>query len=540
MVERRLHGIGVSPGIAAGPVIRLAAAPPLPDPRPVTIPEAEQYRATAALAAVAGQLNAAAKRIGGGAAADILHAQTLMVNDPLLLRQIRETISNGRDAVHAISDALAVHREAFAATGGMLAERVTDLDDLRDRAIAACLGLPPPGVPDPGHPFILAATDLAPADTAALDASRVLALVTAAGGPTSHTAILARAAGIPAVAGCPGINDIGDGTLISVDGSSGVVESGLIPAQVDAARARERRRRARLSAITGPGRTADGHPIALLANIGAAADLPGDGDCEGVGLFRTELLYLDRTTAPDLETQVKAYRAVFDALGDRPIVVRTLDAGADKPLPFLRQPTEPNPALGVRGLRLGRRDPDLVDTQLTAITRAATDTGARVRVMAPMVSTVSETVDFAARARAAGLTEVGVMIEVPAAALMAPEILSVVDFLSIGTNDLSQYTFAADRQSGELADLLDHRQPALLRLIQWCAEAATVAGKPVGVCGEAAADPEVALILAGLGVTSLSMSANALPGVRQTLSRHTMAQCRELAAEATGHVVRQA
>lgn len=526
-----LGGIGVSPGLAAGPVRKLAPPPRLPDPEPVLDTEAEQTRAAEALAAVAAILRARATA-SEGAAADILDAEAAIAEDPMLVEAITGNVDAGSDAPHAIEAAIAVHREAFLAAGGFLAERVTDLDDLRNRAVAHCLGVPAPGIPDPGHPFVLVAADLAPADTAGLDPATVLALVTEGGGPTSHTAILARAAGLPAVVGCPGVLGLDDDQLVSVDGGAGTVTVDLSAEAVTEVEAAERDRRAAEAAATGPGRTSDGHTVALLANIGSAADLPSDGDYEGVGLFRTELLYLDRAVAPSKTEQADAYRSVFAALGDRPIVVRTLDAGADKPLPFLSQAAEPNPALGVRGLRIARREPAVLDDQLLAIACAAADTGADVRVMAPMVSTVAEAADFAARARWAGLTSVGVMVEVPAIALVAEELTEVVDFLSIGSNDLSQYLFAADRQSSELPELLDPAQPALLRLIARCTEAGAAAGTPVGVCGEAAARPDLALVLAGLGVTSLSMSGRALPAVRHALSRHTLAECRELAAAA--------
>ncbi|WP_308425754.1 putative PEP-binding protein, partial [Sphaerisporangium melleum] len=289
-------------------------------------------------------------------------------------------------------------------------------------------------------------------------------------------------------------------------------------------------------------RTADGHPVALLLNIGSARDLragAGPAEAEGVGLFRTEFLFLGRRDAPSFEEQVAAYTAVLAAMPGRRVVLRTLDAGSDKPLPFLRLPAEANPALGVRGVRTGRLRPDVLDTQLDAIAAAAGESGAEAWVMAPMVGTAREAAAFARRARDRGLRRVGVMVEVPAAALHARRLLAEVDFLSIGTNDLGQYAFAADRQHGELADLLDPWQPALLHLIAMCARAGQEAGKPVGVCGEAAADPLLATVLAGLGIGGLSMAAASLPGVRAELARRTLAECQEnarlaLAAEGPG------
>jgi phosphotransferase system enzyme I (PtsI) len=233
---------------------------------------------------------------------------------------------------------------------------------------------------------------------------------------------------------------------------------------------------------------------------------------------------------PSAAEQQAAYEAAFRAAGGRKVVLRTLDAGADKPLPFLGLADEPNPALGVRGLRTARRQGHLLDAQLRAISAAAAAEKADVWVMAPMVSTAAEAADFAARVRGAGLPVAGAMVEVPAAALCAQDLLASLDFLSIGTNDLSQYTLAADRMCGELSDLLDPWQPALLRLIAACGQAAQAAGKPVGVCGEAASDPALAPVLAGLGATSLSMSARSLGPVRAALARHSLADCQVLAA----------
>jgi phosphotransferase system enzyme I (PtsI) len=528
-----LHGIGVSPGYGAGPLHRVRAAPRLPEPR--TVPaariEAETGRAVMALRAVAADLGRRADAATDPAVAEILRAQVMMADDPVLRDSVTDAVRAGVDAAHAIDRAFAGHREAFAAAGGYLAERVADLDDLRNRAVAYCLDVPMPGIPSPGRPFVLAGRDLAPADTAGLDPSMVLALVTEEGGPTAHTAIVARTLGIPAVVRCTGVLAVPDGVPLAVDGDSGVVRVQPSEDVLAALAAREQQRRARLGRSTGPGRTADGHPVALLANIGSAADLAGaagDG-AQGVGLFRTELLFLDRATAPTRDEQLAAYSEVFNVAAGRRTVVRTLDAGADKPLPYLAQGDEPNPALGVRGIRLGWRRPEVLQTQLEAIAAAALRTSADVWVMAPMIATAAEAARFRQYCQAAGLPRAGVMVEIPAAALRAAPLVNEVDFLSIGTNDLSQYTFAADRQCGELADLLDPWQPALLTLVASCAAAGQVAAKPVGVCGEAAADAALAVILVGLGITSLSMAPRAIPAVRESLAAHTLEECRSLA-----------
>ena len=284
--------------------------------------------------------------------------------------------------------------------------------------------------------------------------------------------------------------------------------------------------------LTGPGRTRDGHPVALLANIGDVRDarVAAEVGAEGVGLFRSEFLFLDRTEAPSRAEQVEAYRAVFAAFPERRVVVRTLDAGADKPLPFLATDAESNPALGVRGLRTARRRPEMLDEQLAAIAEAAAAERAEVQVMAPMVATLDEARDVVARCRAVGLSSAGIMIETPAAAVRADDLLAVVDFASIGTNDLTQYTMAADRMIGALADLNDPWQPAVLRLIADVGGAGERSGTPVGVCGEAAADPMYAVVLVGLGIGSLSMTPRALSAVGTQLGSVTRADCVGIAA----------
>jgi phosphotransferase system enzyme I (PtsI) len=296
----------------------------------------------------------------------------------------------------------------------------------------------------------------------------------------------------------------------------------------------------------GVGGTTDGYRVKILANVGGPADaLAGAAaGAEGVGLFRTEFSYLSATTEPTEAEQRAAYAEVLTPFAGKPVVVRTLDAGADKPLRFLAPDPEPNPALGVRGLRVAMRRAGLIDRQLAAIAGAAADSGADVSVMAPMVATAEEAEWFVARARAAGIQRAGVMIEVPAAALTAAEIFQVTDFVSLGTNDLAQYVFAADRQVGAVAALNDPWQPALLRLIAQVGEAAAAAEKPAGVCGEAAADPMLACVLVGLGVSSLSMNAPAISRVGATLGSVSVDRCqtagRMAAAAGTAKTARMA
>jgi phosphoenolpyruvate-protein phosphotransferase (PTS system enzyme I) len=360
----------------------------------------------------------------------------------------------------------------------------------------------------------------------------VVAIATRLGGPTSHTAIIARQLGIPCVVAVPGIDALPEGVLVLVDGGTGDVQ-----VEPDAAGAQQVVRRAQeehdaVARWTGPGRTADGAPVDVLANVqdGAGARLAAVTAAQGVGLFRTELCFLNTEHEPTVEQQADIYAEVLAAFSGRKVVLRTLDAGSDKPLAFAGMPDEANPALGVRGLRIALADPGILDRQLDAVALAADRTGTRPWVMAPMVSTVAEARFFAERVRARDLVP-GVMVEVPATALLADRVLAHVDFLSIGTNDLAQYTMAADRLSAELAVLTDPWQPALLALIQRTAQAGSDAGKPVGVCGEAAADPLLGCVLAGLGVTSLSAAAPAVAAVGAALARVTLASCRA-AAEA--------
>jgi phosphoenolpyruvate-protein phosphotransferase (PTS system enzyme I) len=528
------HGIGVSPGIAVGPVVQVRPPVRPPEHEPAgadPVVSGQQIRGV--LESVAATLDDLAGR-ADPMAQQILTATAMMARDPGLATAADKHLTSGSGPATAVDAAAEEYCAVFSAAGGYLAERVTDLRDVRDRAVARLLGLQDPGVPELTTPSVIVARDLAPAETASLRRDLVLAIVTESGGPTSHTAILAAQMGIPAVVQLPRAVAIGAGTVLAVDGSTGEVFVDPDPAtQADLVRRSERRASA-LGATSGPGATSDGHPIALLANIGTADDAERAGvlDVEGVGLFRTEFLFLERETAPSTEEQVAVYTRVFEAFGSRRVVVRTLDAGADKPLAFADLGPEENPALGRRGLRLSAERPDLLDTQLTALGTAAASTGADVRVMAPMVATAEEAAWFARRVREHGLPVVGVMIEVPAAALRSRHVLAEVDFASIGTNDLGQYTLAADRMAGELATLLDPWQPALLDLVGAACEGGRQTGKPIGVCGEAAADPLLALVLTGLGVSSLSMAPTRVPAVRAALRMHDLATCTAMASAA--------
>ncbi|MCZ0710190.1 phosphoenolpyruvate--protein phosphotransferase [Microbacterium paraoxydans] len=528
-----LQGRGVSPGRVAARAVSLAPALPEPDAETVVPPEGREAEVSTiewAAVAVADQLRSRAERARGEARA-ILDASRLLASDPELVAEATALVrAQGRTAARAVWETSAAHEAALTALGGRMAERAADIRDVRDRMIAEILRVDMPGVPERDEPFVLVATDLAPADTAALEGGSCVALVTADGGPTSHTAIIARALGLPAVVGVAGATGIPEGAMLLVDG-----DHGTIHVDPDEAEIAEARAAAVVVTFDGRGRLADGTRVPLLANVGGASDAgsAAAAHAEGVGLFRTEFCFLDRTEAPSIEEQVEAYRGVLRAFPGRKVVVRTLDAGSDKPLPFANDDDEDNPALGVRGLRLSRRRPALLDDQLRALARAADAESADVEVMAPMVATVDEAADFAARCRAAGLDRAGIMIETPAAALLAAELFEVVDFVSLGTNDLAQYTLAADRLSSALADLNDPWQPAVLRLIGTVGAAGRAAGKPVGICGEAAGDPALAPVLVGLGATSLSMTPRALGRVAAALDAVGPDECRRAAEGAS-------
>jgi len=527
-----MTGIGVCPGLAVGPIVRMPDPVPEPPAGPLVGDRgAEKARIKPAMEAVAAELSARAEKAEAETKA-VLEATSVMALDPGMLDlAVAGVTDKGLSAARAVFEAGNTFRDILAGAGGYIAARVADLEDVRDRIIAAVLGVPMPGIPDPGHPFILAARDLAPADTATVDPDKVLGFVTTEGGPTSHTAILARTLGVPAVVACVGALSVPEGTTVVLDGGAGTLDPAPSDAAVLDAEKRMAARRGAIHVWRGEGATADGRRILLLANIGdpSSARAAAAAGAEGVGLFRTEFLFLDAATEPTVTEQEKAYAEVFAAFPRRKVVLRTLDAGADKPLAFLDQGEEPNPALGVRGLRVAFERPDMLDRQLAAVKAAADRTSAEVWVMAPMVALASEARWFADRVRSHGLRTAGVMVEIPAAALCARQILEVADFASIGTNDLAQYTMAADRMAGPLAALNDPWQPALLRLVQATGTAGAETGKSVGVCGEAASDPVLAVVLVGLGVVSLSMSARVISEVGELLRTVTLEECTRLA-----------
>ncbi|MDH6181771.1 phosphotransferase system enzyme I (PtsI) [Microbacteriaceae bacterium SG_E_30_P1] len=530
----QIQGIGVGRGIATGPVLTM----PEPLSEPVVAPRTrdaadEKQLVLDALHAVAADLAERAKLAGGDAQA-VLEAQAMMAQDPGLIEGVDERIDEGSTGERAVFDAFEAYREMLVGLGGYMAERAADLSDVSQRIVAHLRGVPAPGVPESDTPFILVARDLAPADTALLDLERVLALVTVEGGPTSHTAILARSRSIPAVVGVESAGSLSDGTVVIVDAASGTITVEPTAADLDAAETRTAELQKIASAPITDGALADGHAVPLLANLGKPSEAKAAVElgAEGVGLFRTEFLFLGSTSAPTVAQQREAYTELLSAFPGKKVVVRALDAGSDKPLAFLNDAEEENPALGLRGLRALRAKEDILREQLTALAEAQAATSADLWVMAPMVADAEEAEYFVSLAKELGIRVAGVMAEVPSLALMAPEVTAVSDFVSIGTNDLTQYTLAADRLLGSVANYQDPWHPAVLRLIKLLGDAGRAAGKPVGVCGEAAADPALAVVLVGLGVTTLSMTPAALADVRAELARTTLEQATARAAAA--------
>lgn len=549
-VSARYTGVGVSPGRVVGPVLTMTEPLPVPvaAPRDTSLDDEAAEAALAAASATVAEALRARASVASGDAKGVLEATAMMATDPMLLKAAKKSIASGKTPERAYYEAASEVAAMFAQLGGQTAERQRDVEDVRDRVIAELWGVDPPGIPHSETPFILVAEDLSPADTATLNPAKVLGLVTAKGGPQSHTAIIARSLGLPAVVAAEGVGALEDSAEIHVDASTGLIST-EITEKLRAEAEAFRERLSRIPSFSGLGRLADGTKLPLLANVGNAeeARTAVSANAQGVGLFRTEFLFLARDDEPDKAQQVTAYREIFETLAERgtakqpaKVVVRTLDAGADKPLPFLNEAAEPNPALGVRGFRTELAVPGVLARQLEAVAEAAQafqeapgSEAAEVWVMAPMISTADEAAHFRELAEQAGLIDtgcrIGVMVEVPAAALSIGPITDEVDFVSIGTNDLTQYTMASDRQVGSLSSLNDSWQPAVLQLIRTTAEGSS---GPVGVCGEAAADPALAVVLVGLGVDTLSMSPAALDVVAAVLATVTLQQARQLAETA--------
>lgn len=510
-------GIGVGDGSAWGKAFVLAARPKaLSDAKSSLGKEAEKQRLIEAISFVSQSLRVSASS-AEETTAEIIGALLSLVEDPALIEEAQVHLADGWNAETSVTRAMNSFTELLAGDD-LFAERIADLRDLALRVVAKLTGqdlsftLPKVG------PIVVIAEDLSPAETA-LFTDAVVGVITSGGGPTSHTAIICRQRNIPALVAVKNALEIPQGSGVVVDAFKG--EAALAE---EATGVTESNRRFRT-----------GSSIAeVKGNVGSVADAKALAGTEasGIGLMRTEMLFLSRSSAPTLKEQTELYAGVLRAAPAGEIIFRTLDAGSDKPLPYLGIGNEENPSLGVRGFRINDVDASILDTQLKALKQAEEETGRSVSVMAPMISTVEEAKEFAQMARAHGLSTVGVMVETPSICVLLPDLAGVVDFVSIGTNDLSQYLFAADRQNSAVARLLDPWQPGLLRTIARVCEDAKVASIKVGVCGEAGADPLLAVVLAGLGVHSVSMASPAVEKVMDYLCSVSIQQAKVVAQAA--------
>ena len=522
-----IKGVGIGRGVAVGPVIRMAAPLPEPSdaPRAENISaETEIARVEKSLALVNADLNRRAEEAANGdegakQAAPILQAIAMFASDPSLAQSIKDLINQGKTAERAVLEGFGAVEDMFRAIGGYQAERAADLHDVGQRVIADLMGAPAPGLPVSETPFVLVAEDLSPADTAALDMSKTLAIVTSQGGPTSHTAILARARGIVAVVSAAEAAELENGTNVIVNAAKGEIVVNPSEDEIAAAEAAKSRAAAAKELRGKPGATKDGHLIPLLANVGKPSDAAKalEYGAEGVGLFRTEFLFIGNSEPPSVEEQTKAYTELLSQFPGKKVVIRMLDAGADKPLPFLTPEDEPNPALGLRGLRTLRAHMDVLEGQLKALAAADAATDANLWVMAPMVADQHEADYFVKLGKSFGLKFVGAMAEVPSIALMADKVADVADFVSIGTNDLTQYTCALDRQNAKLEPFFDPHHPAVLKAIRMTIEAGHRHGIWVGICGELGADTALTETFLRMGVDELSMNAKSVLPVRKII-----------------------
>lgn len=553
-----LPGIPASPGVAVGPAVLYQPRLPEVVARHVADPAAEWLRLQEAADAARSEIDAlhrqAIEQVGRSEAA-IFEAHRLFLSDPTTLDAAREMIF-----AESMNAEAAWQREtnALAATfAGMEDEymraRAADIEDISQRVLRRLMGVEPPSL-DFAEPSVLIATDLTPSDTARLDPKRVLAICTELGGATGHSAILARALGIPAVVGLGhNIRQVAEEQRVAVDGDSGTLW--LNPDEALLAKFAQRRdawqEAQRQAKVVGQAAavTRDGHRVEIAANIGGPNDVgPAlEYGAEGVGLFRTEFLFMGRQEAPTEAEQLQAYRHAAQLMGDRPLIIRTLDVGGDKPLPYLDLGEEANPFLGWRAIRFCLERPDIFMSQLRAILQAGVNAdGSRsgVRIMFPMIGSPPELREAKGMLERAGdelraegkafndRMEVGIMIEVPSAVMVADQLAREVDFFSIGTNDLTQYVMAADRGNARVAGLASAFQPAVLRMIRDAAEAAHAAGIRIGMCGELAGNPPATPVLLGLGLDELSMSAPAIPAVKEAVRRLTMDEARHIAERA--------
>lgn len=541
-----LLGVSASAGLSVGRIFQLCRSE-IQVEEAGEGPQQERQRLDDALDQARIQLETLQTEVSAQADATktaIFAAHQELLDDPELKEIAESGISEGKSAAFSWQKAFTTHAEQLAQLKNeLIAARAIDLRDVGERVLGIITGQTPQAVEIPAD-SILIAEELSPSDTASLDPERVLGFCTVGGGATSHVAILAQALSIPAVAGIePQALDLDEGLIVVLDGSKGQLRLNPDDAEIQRIQSIKERlavkQEADLAAAYEPAVTSDNHHVEVFANIGSeqealrSVELGG----EGVGLLRSEFLYLDRATAPTEEEQTAIYISVCEALGDRPLVIRTLDVGGDKPLSYLPMPREENPFLGVRGIRVGLDKPELLRTQLRAILRASEK--CNIRVMFPMVTTLDEirSVKVMLAEERAGLgidgaLEVGIMVEVPATALMASQFAKEVDFFSIGSNDLTQYTLAMDRGHSRLAPFADAMNPAVLRLIAETVKGAHLHGKWVGVCGGIASDLQAVAILVGIGVDELSVSVPSIPAVKAEIRTRSLAECQDLAKRA--------
>ena len=508
---RTLEGIGVGTRAVRAEVLRWSARHPLAAMAKSSLgAEVEVNTLSKAIANLENQYAAKIKAAGNQELREILEAQCAFATDPELADMAKGFCEQGWDAPSGLQLAMGEFKSLLEGAGGEFGERVADLDEIVYRLIQWMSGESDETVLPTTGSFIVVADDLTPMDTIAFT-DVVVGVVTKGGGPTSHTAIVCRSRGIPAVVACAGADGLVNGQMVVIDpdASQVIINGSLAESDGDWWAIRPD-----LGAAL----------IPVMANVGSIADAAQVKSASGVGLLRTELFFLNNKVAPTRAEQQTLYAQVLAAGPDGEIIVRTLDAGSDKPIAFLRIGQEENPALGVRGQRVAAVAPKFYEDQLHAINAAAEavkSAGKKidVSVMAPMIATVEEAQVFSKDARAAGFTRVGIMIEIPAITRVIPQLKGVVDFLSVGTNDLSQYLFAADRVNSGVAALLNPWQPALLSTLEMIASDAALAGIKVGVCGEAASDPLLAVVMAGLGFDSVSASPSSVAAVTDLLSR---------------------
>jgi len=541
-----LIGVAASPGLAVGEVFQVRRME-IDVAEPGEGVDAERRRLAAALAAAHGQLAALRAQLhakADPAKAAIFAAHEELISDPDLLEIAESAIAKGKSAGFAWKKAAATHADRLAALRNeLLAQRANDLRDVGQRVLSLLTGV---DVRPPAYPpnSVLVAEELTPSDTAALDRSRVSGICTTRGGATSHVAILARSLEIPALAGVdPAVLDVPGGTVVILDANDGALRlhaSSEAVAVIRRAQERsELRRRENTARALEPAITLDGRRIEVLANIGGLEDatrIAGLGG-EGVGLLRSEFLFMGRRDAPTEEEQFETYKAIAEAVGPgRPLIIRTLDVGGDKPLDYLPIPKEDNPFLGERGVRVGLDRPEILRTQLRAILRATAF--GKVSVMFPMIATLNELRDVKAmlceEAASLGVPPVaaGIMVEVPATAIMAAQFAREANFFSIGTNDLTQYTLAMDRGHPKLARQVDGLTPSVLTLIAHTVRGAQPLGRRIGVCGAIASDPGAVPILLGIGVDELSVSLPAIPAVKAQIRSLRFDECQRLAERA--------